>query len=174
MIIVEGPDGAGKTTLVRQLSDWLDIPLGPRSVSSDGVGQVDLREYVLRELRFSRQIYDRFALISGPIYGVASGMKPPNNVFMDSVWHGVAEKKMVKVQPLIIYCLPKPFVVKQNIKHDPTSAKVVGNNIDQIYWGYYTRAARDRAVLPTVWYDYTTDDHLMPTRAVHDYLRENG
>ncbi|MCA1807247.1 MAG: ATP-binding protein [Actinobacteria bacterium] len=45
MIVVEGPDGAGKTTLIRDLSALLNIPVAPRVVSQETKAMVDLRQW---------------------------------------------------------------------------------------------------------------------------------
>ena len=67
MIIVEGPDGAGKTTLIRQLQErWPDLAVAPRVVSKDAEAMVDLQEWVNINLSDGPQykIFDRHRLIS--------------------------------------------------------------------------------------------------------------
>ena len=41
MIIVEGPDGAGKTTVLQDLKTVFDLPVAPRVVSKETEAMVD-------------------------------------------------------------------------------------------------------------------------------------
>jgi hypothetical protein len=100
-------------------------------------------------------LFDRFALISGPIYGSVNFMAPPNDCFQDRVWHMTMEAAFLALRPVMIYCLPPLDVVKANLKNDDASARVVGNNIETIYYQYQARAARDFAIGIAGVYDYT-------------------
>ena len=64
MILVEGPDGAGKSTLVERLErDW-GITREPRAVSKEAKALTPLGPYIEEELSkgFGMRLYDRFAL----------------------------------------------------------------------------------------------------------------
>ena len=84
MLIVEGPDGAGKTQLIQRLRLNLQLELMPRVVSSDTEMMVDLQEWVNEDLHagLKRAIYDRHRLISEPIYGpvLRKEMQPVDGV----------------------------------------------------------------------------------------------
>src|SRR5690606_261228 len=80
LIIVEGMDGSGKTTLAQQLSCWMgDVPI-KRFVTSGGptnydllvrktkAALTDLHDQVIQNQR-PVVIYDRFPLISEAVYG---------------------------------------------------------------------------------------------------------
>lgn len=81
MIIVEGCDGAGKTSLIRDILNYFpNLMLGPRA--SDSIGGVShhtkpegLSRWVDAEMAkwiepgYGPRIYDRHPLISEPIYG---------------------------------------------------------------------------------------------------------
>ena len=69
MIVVEGPDGSGKTTLVKRIMDsklGSELELMPRAVSKDAKSLTKIDDYIEEELGkgFGMRLYDRFALIS--------------------------------------------------------------------------------------------------------------
>jgi hypothetical protein len=158
VIIVEGPDGGGKTTLLKGLEEATSMPVAPRAVNSDGRGLTDLREYVLEHLRqpWRPLLLDRFALISGPIYGAHTGMASPNTPFADAEFLQYAEALLASVRPIIIYCLPPLETVLQNLEHDSESQGVVEDHITAIYYQYVARFARDSAAGMAMLYDYTS------------------
>ena len=70
MIIVEGPDGAGKTTLVEQLErDW-GLTRERKQTSAQAVSLMPPGAWIEEQLDmgFGMRLYDRFALISSPLY----------------------------------------------------------------------------------------------------------
>lgn len=157
MIIVEGPDGGGKTTLIKFLSELWELPVAPRVVSKDARAMTDLKQWV--EINVSKgwqnMIFDRHRLISEPIYGPI--LRSSQASGFDNVdWLSVMMHKFYKAEPLIIYCMPPLEVVKQNIQNDPDN-EVVQDHIEAIYSAYAARAALDWHYSPLsmmVW-DYT-------------------
>lgn len=161
MIILEGPDGAGKTTLRdRILADWGgEFVAQPRAVSSDAVSIVPIGEYIEKELArgFGNRLYDRFALISSPMY-----LPLPNPTFVDPMtnvdWLRAQYQKMDTVDPAIIYCLPPLEEVRKNVLNDESS-EVMWPYIDLIYHNYVAFIARHWSTSSMV-YDYTNPDLL--------------
>lgn len=157
MIIVEGPDGAGKTTLISQLQQYLGgIPIAPRVVSKETRALVDMQRWVDENLEqgFQGTLFDRHRLISEPIYGPAMGRTLAG--FDDVAWLGPRMKRFYQLEPIIIYCLPPKREVWMNIKEDPDN-EVVRDHIGSIYDMYVARAAMDYTLSPgltKVW-DYT-------------------
>lgn len=158
MLIVEGPDGAGKTTLIEGLKDWLDMPVAPRVVSKDAEAMVDLRQWVDENLAqgFQRTIFDRHRLVSEPVYGpILRRMQEPG--FDDLSWLGPRMEMFYHLQPVIVYCLPSIQTVYRNVMGDPDN-KAVEHDIFSIYSAYVARAAIDltaREATTFVW-DYET------------------
>lgn len=156
MLIVEGPDGAGKTTLIAQLEERLGITREPRAVSSDAVPLGSMGQYIDRELArgFGRRIYDRFALISSPFYCML-----PNPTFseelLDREWLMERWMKFRQVGAQIIVCLPPIEVVRKNVLEDESS-RVMWGHIDTIYWLYHNFAAQYPWVDSV--YDYTQNE----------------
>lgn len=156
MLIVEGPDGAGKTTLVNRLSKELDMYVMPRVVSKDAEAMVDLVNWVHEDVTsgIKRALYDRHRLISEPIYGpVLRGRMEPG--FDNIRWLKDYQRKFRELQPFVIFCLPPLEQVLKNVDGDTDNA-VVGGQIELIYWLYHNMAA----LWPTpsaVW-DYTVPE----------------
>lgn len=158
MIVVEGPDGGGKSTLVSRLVEDLHIPVAPRVVSKDAEAMVDLKAWVEENVRkgFHTQLYDRHRLISEPIYGsiLRDEFQPG---FGDRAW--LAEMNLrfySQCSPIIIYCLPSYDVIRHNIADDPDN-RVVWADIRRIYSLYVSKFAADAAtyMFNTFIYDYT-------------------
>lgn len=150
MLIVEGPDGAGKTTLVTHLCDELGVEVRVRSSTSEHGPVDDLWEWVKADMASDPHwgIYDRHPLISETIYGpilrgeVRLGGEDPNELV--EMWH-----QFHALKPYIIYCLPQLATVRVNVaaNHDgdTTHTRGVLRYTDHIYAAYYYRMTRDWA-----------------------------
>ena len=157
MLIVEGPDGAGKTTLIKKLQEHWGLEVSPRVVSKDAEAMTDLKHWTEDNVMTAPHnlIFDRHRLISEPIYGsILRSEQQPG--FGDVQWMTAMMGQFYASDPLIIYCLPPLEVVKANIEGDEDNT-VVKNHIDAIYTAYTARAALDATLSPrsTVIYDYT-------------------
>ncbi len=162
MIIVEGPDGAGKTTFVHKMQEALRYPVADRVVDKATNALTDLQEWVENNLYsgFQGVIFDRHRLISEVIYGplIRPGQNPD---FMNRHWLTRSLQELYRIRPVIIYCLPPRETVHANLTGDDDNA-VPAPHIDAIYDLYVARSAMDLASAhkysPFVdVYDYTTD-----------------
>ena len=146
MIIVEGPDGGGKTTLIGQLEERYGLKREPRAVSSDVKSLVPIGEYVDAELTkgFGWRLYDRFALISSPFYMFTGPDRTFRDEMTDPLWLEMAWRKFLAIDPVIIICLPKLEVVKANVFSDPNNARIAGH-IEEIYYSYLNFLAQQKA-----------------------------
>lgn len=166
MIIVEGPDGAGKTTLINQLmKDIPGLERGPRASRSkegpvDSVGEwarQDVASWADRPLA----IYDRHPLISETIYGptLRGGMDPHTLSLL-----GSGTYQTFLTNSLVIFCLPLDRgVVIRNVETDPDSQMSGVRENAGILWDKYRLKFQefvtmsrlsDRVNVP-VPYDYT-------------------
>jgi tRNA uridine 5-carbamoylmethylation protein Kti12 len=121
MIVVEGPDNSGKSTLIKQLRQDFGIRLispvaqGPTRSLKD---LYDRSFYILNSVtkaRDSRVIVDRINLISEEIYGpICRGR---------NLWDGMPKEKQRMwtsfniLKPFIIYCRPPLEVLKNMNTH---------------------------------------------------------
>ena len=165
MIIFEGPDGAGKTTLIKHIAEKYDLVVAPRVVGTDTTPMVDLREWVENNLATDKiasplgmvgsTIFDRHRLISEPIYSLAIG-GPRDERFWDLEWLKVSFDKFYDLQPLVVWCMPPLKTVIQNCLDE--SNDFVRPFIPKIYRGYMAEVARWAAIGSAyqLTYDYTT------------------
>jgi hypothetical protein len=159
MLIVEGPDGGGKSTLIKTLSERWGLEVAPRVVSKNTDAMVDLKRWVEGNVSTAPHnlIFDRHRLISEPIYGpILRDVQEPG--FSDPDWMAWAMDAFYRSNPLIIYCLPRKEVVFENILNDEDN-RAVWTHIRKIYTAYSARAAMDMALNKrcTIVYDYTSD-----------------
>lgn len=156
MIIVEGPDGAGKTTLIKRLAKGLNLKISRRVVDRDTRPMTDLRKWVECEglSRSWTTILDRHRLISEPIYGPIMG-RDPGSDFYDLDWLRNVTDKFHNMQNLLVWCMPPLEVVLSNVCNDPDNQAVVGHIVD-IYHAYVAMCAQyTQSASWQVYYDYT-------------------
>lgn len=106
MIIVEGMDNTGKTTLIKSLVKDLDLTHIKSPGPKDSLASFS---WVIESLKEKRKniIYDRYFLISERVYGpVLRG----EDVFGDYTFDLVS--LMLRKSPLIIYCRPPELTIK--------------------------------------------------------------
>ena len=162
MIVIEGPDGAGKTTLKENLLTHHDLHLVRRHCDSDGP-IVRLRSWVERDLKQIPQaadLYDRHALISEPIYGpIVRGSTVEG--FSDPEWFLSTWGSFLAQKPILIFCMPPLRTVMDNI-HDPYISQMDGveRHIRAIYYSYHFLILRLKAggYDRIITWDYTSPD----------------
>lgn len=168
MVIVEGPDGAGKTTLISRLQQDFLMPVAPRVVTKEANALVNLVDWVEENLAGGLQqvIYDRHRLISEPIYGpvLRQTMEPG---FDDMEWLYAKQREIRELEPFVIFCLPPPDQVYQNVMDDEDN-KVVQDHIKTIYWLYFHLASTWERC-SSVW-DYTQGDYEWLTGEIEGWI----
>ena len=157
MIIFEGPDGGGKSTAARAVSEALNIPVADRVVSAQAKAMVDLKKWTDDNLAagFQDVIFDRHRLISAPIYDAVLGRVHED--LYDPAWLGGTMMRFYQLKPIIIYCLPDLETVRYNVEHGPDDNSAVDQKIEHIYQQYVTRASIDSVLYSTFTtiFDYT-------------------
>lgn len=155
MIVIEGPDGAGKSTLVRHLSDTLGLPVAAKVVSSQTHILCDLKQWVEENVTkgFQATLFDRHRLISGPIYNAVLGRSDP--AFYNPEWMGLMVKRFYLSNPLIVYCLPPFITVERNVSEGEADNEAVKNVIQPLYDLYVARSALDIESGRGFIFDYT-------------------
>lgn len=158
MLVVEGPDGSGKTTLAERLSEELDWPIAGKVVDSQMKAMTDLKKWTEENLAAGWQdtIFDRHRLLSEPIYGALRTSSERSELY-DPLWQSRMYKLLVDAEPLIIYCLPPLEEVLNNLDGDENN-KVVFAHADAIYRGYVAQYSLLNAMdFPVYLFDYTQD-----------------
>lgn len=173
MIIVEGPDGGGKSTLARRLSADLDWPIAPRVVGTDTQPMVDLKRWVEDnvEMGYHTTIYDRHRLISEPIYSSVLGRVSPG--FSDYAWMFNMLQQFYDAEPIIIYCLPQKPTVIHNIRNGDDDNSAIEVYIDLIYQAYVFRSAYDVGCGQAILYDYTWESYEELRSRVEGLMHEH-
>jgi energy-coupling factor transporter ATP-binding protein EcfA2 len=165
MIVVEGPDGSGKTTLVKKIAHTLNLPIAQRVVTKQTQPMRDLQAWVDDNLDQGLRptLYDRHRLISEPIYGpvLRKRMQPG---FDDWRWLSYRQQKFRNLKPLVIFCIPPLNIVRETVLEDEDN-KVVWDHVDTLYWLYVNAV--------TLWEDALVFDWTMSTSStsVHSIER---
>lgn len=164
MIIVEGPDGGGKTTLIKKIQEaYPDLEVAPRVVSKDTEAMVDMQDWVNRNLAEGPQykLFDRHRLISEFIYGpILRQQQHPG--FNSPIWVHHSLRRFRELRPVVIYCIPPLEVVMANIVGDEDNQRV-WDHIMGIHAAYIHKATIDNLTgnfyegVYSMIYDYTTD-----------------
>lgn len=165
MIILEGPDGGGKSILAGQLLDaFPNLEMRARSIPDkdgprDGPELFDWAEADVRSWWSARLgIYDRHPLVSEYIYGpiVRGCIRDPR--FLTT-----GLRRRLVANTLLVVCLPHLSVVRASVSDDRDMPGVAAH-IDALWHAYASlRATWDRPEGLLI-YDYTTmlPDRLFP------------
>lgn len=152
-ILLEGPDGAGKSTLIKQLLE--DLPgtkLAPRFCTSTGGPKDDLWAEVMMgalDLMLPGLIYDRHPMWSEYIYShelgrdIAPGFLTPDAQRLSEA---------MAVATTVIVCLPSLERVRANLGAEDQMPGVA-EHIDRIYQAYMVRVVQYTGRVYV--YDYT-------------------
>lgn len=140
MIILEGPDGSGKTNLSRHLHERLGLEINPRMVTSEGgPNEATLYRQMHDDLltwdkSVEPRIYDRHPLISEFIYGPIVRGRMSVGFGHPSMMH---LRKRVAYQSLVILALPPLWIVRKNVlNEDVPQMPGVVDQITAIYHRY--------------------------------------
>lgn len=161
MIVLEGPDGGGKTTLLKRLSADTGLPAHARASDSVAGPVKDLYGWTVTDIdSWGTQplsIYDRHPLTSEHIYGraVRNSLRPGFEMMNPRM---AEMRKQLRRDGLIIVCLPPFSVVQENVASEIEQMPGVLENIKHIYDCY--------EMMLYIWpldshicrYDYTADD----------------
>jgi len=157
MLIVEGPDGSGKTTLVGRITaHWHGYPRSYNIPVVHSVGPATkgpLFDWAMRTLDEAQdaQILDRFPYFSEPVYGDVLRRDPP---LMTPDQLLILRRRLISLDPLVIYCRPPLVTMKEQVKKRPQMKGVLGN-YEKIVEAYDWRFASWSIDFHTFHYDST-------------------
>jgi hypothetical protein len=177
VLIVEGPDGAGKTTLVRELSREFNLkihPKGERVDGPDGPPKQDERERVWRAIgdmvmgNKPIEIYDRLFFSE-----LAYAPSWRGSIRLTEEEIRLVHNTLAIYGVPVIFCLPSLEQCRDNVEHSenthpkvlPTLAEVHGRYEGFIFSGAWHGRSH--------WhhYDYTKEDMLNWIRIKTDIAR---
>jgi len=179
-VIVEGPDGSGKSTLIQHLHTTLGLPLHEKASTSTG-GPVDyLGKWVDADMktlhalvkggRGKQFIYDRHPIISEPIYARLVRHQPAQYPFEVAEFvSGISE--VIYDSCVVVWCLPDLDTVSRNVYANAKDQMPgVTFNIAKVHQAYMTAYFRWRG--PKRQYDYNRHDKTWFTDELKRMINE--
>lgn len=161
-IIVEGPDGGGKTRLIEALMYRYPRLIRGSKASTSLRGPVkNLAAWVKKEFTVmdgvgDPMVYDRHPVISEPIYGpIARGQAQPG--FSPSPWLSSVRLNMY-ARTFVIWCIP-PLEQCRKAVADDRDMPGVSENIDALHAAYVHEAKVWGG--PSIRYDLTKGTHAV-------------
>jgi GTPase SAR1 family protein len=172
VLVVEGPDGAGKTTLVNFLASHYGFRVEnkdkeDRSVPH-GPPKRPARESTWEALGLAVAghtpvlIYDRL-FVSELVYGPIVKQR----VDLGNTERVLAERVFAALGIPFVLCMPPKQQVLDNVKHNTEQWNVAASRAGEIYDAY---AKYWPPLIHPIMYDYTTDDPSKVTRKIDQYL----
>lgn len=159
LVIVEGPDGAGKSTLIQNLmalGGFISIHTGgPPRDKQDLEDKLDKIKLALDVAGNHILILDRHPAVSDPIYSKVTGSRS----FATPGWLG---KQVWSLDPVFVYCRGSADSMRENISKSPKAhkspehlLKVIQNHgeIVKLYDAFF-------ALAPNIRYDWQRDSVL--------------
>ena len=167
-VIVEGPDGGGKTTLIKQLVKDTGLTVLPRASDSAKGPIPNIGHYIDSDLtnHDRKGIYDRHPLISEFVYGpLIRGHMEFGHMWQSLdgylLWLTQRVSMLYAYDPVVIYCLPPwEYVSKHVWESDTPQMPGVKESLLGIFELYIVQYAKDQASHHRVHrWDYTQPDN---------------
>lgn len=140
MIILEGADGSGKTSLLKRLCADTGLPAHARASDSLTGPVKDLYGWTVADIHTWHEqplaIYDRHPLTSEHIYGptVRGSVRPGFEMGNEEL---AKMRRYMRQHALVIICCPPLDTVKANVLNENDQMLGVVENIDHIYQSYF-------------------------------------
>lgn len=165
-VIVEGPDGAGKSTLIQVLAEGLGRSLvhtgGPRATKEEvdeAMRMVEVRQAGL---------FDRCSHISNPIYASVDGRQDP---FTPEEYRA----RLASFKPIVVYCRLRSvdrmlsLILSTTKAHKPPEyLETVRKSYPKIVDLYDRHMSEIEKVVPVIRYSWDEDHPLFILQAIRE------
>jgi hypothetical protein len=180
-VIVEGPDGSGKSGMVDRLVRDMGMTVHPRASTSLGGPISDITKWheddilnmtTLPADAYGPWVYDRHPLISERIYSMHARMTSPQGMFGSHTW--VTEQlEKLSSHAVMVWCLPPKSHVFANVNRNASEQMPgVVNNIGDIYRSYSRSASLWKG--QSMWWDYTSMNYVTWLNDLRQIMRSTG
>lgn len=118
IILLEGPDKCGKSTLARNLSNLFDIPIKKHSETSSAQEAIGKAVQALAEHGPEDEIWDRFYYPSDLIYGeIAGGYNIPPS--LRRFYLSYVEPRLRHYDTVVVYCYAPIETIIHRLEKEP-------------------------------------------------------
>lgn len=168
MIIIEGPDNSGKSTLANYIAREVNKPLhhfgGPPKNFTQLLSRINFCEQ-----NHDQYVFDRIPLISEPVYSILRNRNLVHEL-NDAESH---YRTLRDLEPIIIYCRPpRETMVKghKGKQHDSQAQlDFIEENAEELITRY-DEMMDNEFLSPTWTYDYTRDDPEVLVKQIKETL----
>jgi hypothetical protein len=177
VVIIEGPDGTGKTSLAERIADRYNLEYRRPSVLSSTLGPADasIETWWRQQLRNDdgAGVYDRCFWISEPIFQLAIPHRP---LLVEGAKFAIGLQDLLLARPLIIFCLPewektRPIVMSGREKLEGVDEREL-EKVHWAYWNSYAHFYNNEPNLTLLWdFHRASDKEKQLMVAVGNYLR---
>jgi len=157
MIILEGPDSSGKTTLAHALSEVLGIPIHHFGGPPEDPAELSKRIEFMFD-NSDHLIFDRVPLISEQVFSILRNWNGMNILTRSNAYY----VRLQKINPIIVYCRP-PADSLIHCNHE-----IKGHDTEE----HIKAVEANRGVLLER-YDYVMNSDLLPRYWKYDYTKNN-
>ncbi len=166
MVIIEGCDNSGKSTLLAKLADGLKLMIVDNRKRPSGTSDISFFNTKMVELsKHFPLILDRHPVISEPVYGpICRGTSWPEPYYQERI---LGELRAIGV--LIVYCRPKDSTIL-NFGEREQMEGVIKNGVKLIQ-AYDRQIKFVNQFLEVIHYDYETHDYLSLQKLVETHIK---
>lgn len=172
MLIFEGPDNSGKSTLASYISYQLGIPVHHFGKAPKDSNELENRIKFMFYYR-DTYIFDRIPLISEPIYSLIRH----DNLMMGIEKRDEYYRSLREVNPILIYCRPPNKVIldgHHQKKYDSVDHFKKVEDHKKILIDRYDHIIEAARMPPYIPYDYTTQEHDIILNTIREGIKLRG
>lgn len=126
MIIIEGPDLAGKSTIGKRITNLTDREVHHYGGPPTNAKSINNR--ISHSIKHPEKIFDRHSAVSERVYGPLRGFELMEPEQLDSV--------LTSLNPLILFCDPGLDFLLNNIKYLKTKPHKEKEHVDKVKENY--------------------------------------